>query len=85
MYKLKVSLFVIVCGLFYISEMRAQKLIGELTKDRTVSFNIGPSEKHQYTVSLEKDQFVFFRLLQKGADLLVTTYDPSHLAKRVTT
>ena len=58
------------------SIIHAQVQKGELLKDKLISSEITPAEKHQYNISLEKDQFVFFRLMQKGVDVEITTYDP---------
>ena len=58
------------------STIHAQVQKGELIKDKLISSEITPAEKHQYNISLEKDQFVFFRLMQKGVDVEITTYDP---------
>ena len=48
---------------------------GELIEGKTAFSEITPNEKHQYKVNLAKDQFAFFRLMQKGVDLRITTYD----------
>ena len=48
---------------------------GRLVESVPVSSEITPGEKHQYKVRLGKDQFGFFRLMQKGVDIMVTTYN----------
>lgn len=60
---------------FPISILQAQIKKGEIAKDKLVSSKFDTSEKHQYTINLNKNQFVFFKLLQKGIDLKVTTYN----------
>jgi len=49
---------------------------GELFKGKLTTSEITPTEKHHYNLSLEKDQFVFFKLMQIGVDMKITTYDP---------
>lgn len=55
--------------------IQAQVQKGELFKGKLTSSEITSNEKHQYTINLEKDQFVFFKLMQQGIDLQVTTYN----------
>lgn len=55
--------------------IQAQIQKGELVKGNLTTSEINPSEKHHYQIDLEKDQFVFFRLMQKGVDMKITTYD----------
>ena len=55
-------------------QIRAQNK-GLLLEKVPVSSEIAPGERHQYKVRLGKDQFAFFRLMQKGVDILVTTYN----------
>lgn len=65
-------------ALLFISPMailHAQIEKGELFKGKLISSPISPTEKHQYQIRLEKDQFVFFKLMQKGVDIKITTYD----------
>ncbi len=64
--------------LFLFSQMSivlAQNQKGELTIGKTISSDIAPNEKHKYKVSLSNDQFAFFKLMQKGVDMKITTYD----------
>ncbi len=58
-----------------ISIIQAQIQKGELFKGKSTTSEITPTEKHQYTINLEKDQYVFFKLMQKGVDIKITTYD----------
>lgn len=58
-----------------ISFIQAQIEKGELFKGKRAISEISPTEKHHYTINLEKDQFAFFRLMQKGVDMKITTYD----------
>ncbi len=59
-----------------ISILQAQIQKGALVTGKVTSSEITPAEKHRYTIPLEKDQFVFFKLMQKGVDMKITTYDP---------
>ena len=56
--------------------LRSQTAQNELQKGKTVFREINSGEAHQYIVKLEADQFVFFKLIQQGIDLIITTYDP---------
>jgi len=57
------------------SLVNAQIQKGELLKGKPVSSEISPNEKHQYKVNLEKNKFVFFKLMQRGVDMKINTYD----------
>ena len=57
------------------SKIQAQIEKGELVKDKPISSKFDTSEKHQYTINLENNQFAFFKLMQDGIDLKVTTYN----------
>lgn len=69
--KSKVTLFII----FLSVSLNAQFLKGELSKGSPISAEILPTETHQYKVVMAQDQFAFFKLMQKGVDLKITTYD----------
>lgn len=58
-----------------ISTIQAQIEKGELVKDKPISSKFDTNEKHQYTVNLKNNQFAFFKLMQDGIDLKVTTYN----------
>ncbi|MCL6273291.1 serine hydrolase [Muricauda sp. 2012CJ35-5] len=58
-----------------ISLIQAQIQKGVLPQDKPISSNFNTGEKHHYTVNLENDQFAFFKLMQDGIDLKVTTYN----------
>jgi len=58
-----------------ISTIQAQIEKGELVQGKLTGSEIASNEKHQYTINLKEDQFVFFKLMQKGIDLKVTTYN----------
>jgi CubicO group peptidase (beta-lactamase class C family) len=73
-YLIRLSLLLLV--LTPVSIIQAQTQKGELFKGQSTTSEITPSEKHQYSIDLEKDQFAFFRLMQKGVDMKITTYDP---------
>lgn len=69
----------IVCNLFFCLSLNvalAQVQKGELLKGKTISTEIAPKEQHKYSVNLEKNQFAFFKLMQKGVDVKITTYTP---------
>jgi CubicO group peptidase (beta-lactamase class C family) len=76
MKKLLIKFSLLLLMIMQMSTIHAQVQKGELIKDKLISSEITPAEKHQYNISLEKDQFVFFRLMQKGVDVEITTYDP---------
>ena len=60
----------------HINLVQAQIQKGLLTKEKVITSEISPNEKHQYKVKLGKDQFAFLKLMQKGVDMKITTYDP---------
>lgn len=62
-------LFIPICN------VQAQLEKGELLQGKVNKSQITSDEKHQYTINLTKDQYVFFRLMQEGIDLKVTTYN----------
>ena len=49
---------------------------GPLTRGKLITAEIHPAEKHIYELNLDKDQFVLLKLVQKGVDMKITTYDP---------
>jgi CubicO group peptidase (beta-lactamase class C family) len=58
-----------------ISNVHAQIEKGQLVQGKLIESVITSEENHQYTINLKKDQFVFFKLMQDGIDLKVTTYN----------
>ncbi len=70
-----ISAAIIFSLLFQFSALQAQVQKGALIKGKTVAMEIAPQERHQYAVNLEKNQFAFFRLMQAGVDLKITTFD----------
>ncbi len=58
-----------------ISVVKAQIQKGKLANDKQITSNITPSEEHQYKVTLKKNQYAFFKLMQHGVDVKVITYD----------
>ncbi len=48
---------------------------GFLKKNKVVKAEISYNEKHRYQIKLKKNQFAEFRLMQKGIDLMITTYN----------
>lgn len=76
---MKSPLSVLVFSLLFIFQANwteAQTKKGELTVGKSISSEISPAEKHQYIVTLNNNQFSFFKLMQKGVDLKITTYSP---------
>ncbi len=65
------------CILLSSNLLQAQMRKGELKKAKTVSSEISANQKHHYTVSLDANQFAFFKLMQQGVDIRVSTYDPT--------
>ena len=76
MQSVKKIVSVFVFFLIQISVLQAQVQKGELVKGKTVSSEIAKGIKHNYSISLDKDQFAIFYLMQKGIDLKITTFDP---------
>ena len=72
-----IKLTVILFFLLQINSIQSQIQKGELRKDKTITTEIVPGEKHQYKVKLKKDQFAFIKLMQLGVDVIITTYDTS--------
>ena len=72
--KITTTLGFFLCLFFTTALAQVQK--GELLKGKTVSAEIVPKEQHRYSISLEKNQFAFFKLMQEGVDVKVTTYTP---------
>jgi CubicO group peptidase (beta-lactamase class C family) len=64
------AILLIIC---FSQQLKSQDKQFELIKGQKVSALLTAGEKHTYTVKLEKDQFAFFRLVQKGVDALITT------------
>lgn len=62
--------------LFQVNIFQAQIKKGELQKGELVTAEISKDEKHQYVLKLKADQYAFIKLLQKGIDLKITTYNP---------
>ena len=58
-----------------ICNLQAQIEKGQLVQGKLIESEITSDENHQYTINLKKDQFVFFKFMQDGIDLKVTTYN----------
>lgn len=56
--------------------LKSQDKQSTLVKGQKVSEILKAGDKHRYTLSMESNQFAFFRLNQKGVDALITTIDP---------
>lgn len=68
----KVTAILILSSLAAQSEAQTNK--GEL-KEVVISSEISSNEIHQYELKLNKDQFAFIKLMQKGVDVIVTTFN----------
>lgn len=67
-------LFLIVAGISM--AITAQEPKRELKKGETVNAFISENESHRYRLHMKKDQYALLEIMQKGVDLIVTTYDP---------
>ncbi len=56
--------------------LQSQTGQNELRQGITISRAIKPGEAHQYSIKLDANLFAFFRLIQQGIDVTITTYDP---------
>lgn len=65
------------CILLSSNLLQAQIQKGELKKATKASAEISADQKHHYTVTLGANQFAFFKLMQQGVDIRISTYDPS--------
>ncbi len=73
------SAILVVLSAFLIYPVRttdAQVPKGELVLGKKVTDTIKPGEKHSYKITLRKNRFAFFKLLQEGVDIMLTSYDP---------
>ena len=61
--------------IFTTGTITGQDFKGELIKGKSVTSDINPGEDHRYYIDLEQDQFVFLKLLQRGVDMKISTYD----------
>ncbi|MBX2875507.1 MAG: beta-lactamase family protein [Saprospiraceae bacterium] len=77
MRNLKFGLTSLLCLILQMGFLQAQIQKGDLKKGKTASAEISPNEKHHYTVTLGPNQYAFFRLMQQGVDMKITTYDPA--------
>jgi len=71
----KFKIIISLCLLFLVYRSQAQISKGELKLGKLVSSEIASNDKHQYTVHLKKNQFVFLNLMQKGVDVKITTFN----------
>jgi len=75
---MKISKIQILTALFIsiqLSTTYAQIQKGDLVLNKTISSEFLLAEKHQYKVKLDKDQFAFFKVMQKGVDLKIVSYN----------
>lgn len=57
-------------------KLQAQEQRGLLIVGKKVIATIGTGQKHVYKIRLEKNQFALLKIVQKGVDTKVMTYDP---------
>ncbi len=64
-------------GILAISFMNSfgQTIQKELVLNKAIQADISSGEKHSYFLKLNKDQFVVLNLMQKGVDVVITTFD----------
>ena len=75
MNQITIKLTLLLLLLIPISNIHAQIEKGQLVQGELIKSEITSDENHQYTINLKKNQFVFFKLMQDGIDLKVTTYN----------
>jgi len=76
--KMKIILcrtYVLLIAFLTVNLSLAQSEKGKLEIGKTQSHKTTSEEKHYFTLDLKKDQFIFLKVLQKGVDLQITTYD----------
>ena len=61
-----------------ISFVRSQSVSVILVPGMTYKNRLNKNEKHDYSISLNKGEFLEVTVLQKGVDLVVDTYNPSN-------
>ena len=71
-----ITLFAFLLTVSFSMTLKSQDKQSELIKGQKVSELLKSGEKHKFIVKLEKNQFAFFRLVQKGVDAMITTLDP---------
>ena len=69
--KLSVFLFII----SPIASIQSQISKGNLSKGQLITAEIHPNEKHSFDLNLDKDQFVLLKLMQRGVDMKISTFD----------
>jgi CubicO group peptidase (beta-lactamase class C family) len=75
----KLFILPLIAGLLvsYPGVLSAQDNKGDLNIHERISYEMEPDGSHQFTLELEQDQFVLLKLMQRGMDLLITTFDPA--------
>lgn len=71
--KLKLALILMLFLHLNVSKAQIQK--GELNKSKVAQSEISPNDTHQYQVTLQSNQFAFFKLSQLGVDMKISTFD----------
>jgi len=71
----KTKLTLLIFTLFPINLVATESEKWILEEHEEVQSEIKDSDKHRYDIALTKDQFAEFRLVQKGGDLMITTFD----------
>jgi CubicO group peptidase (beta-lactamase class C family) len=72
---LKVCVFFIAFQSMQPFTLNAQINKGYLKNYSIIDATISSNERHRYKVKMEKDEFASFRLMQRGVDVMITTYD----------
>jgi CubicO group peptidase (beta-lactamase class C family) len=70
-----IALFFVLFCCIHTSGLKAQTKQSELLIGAHISTVLKPGEKHQYTLKLKDEQFAFIKLVQKGVDIIITSYD----------
>ena len=72
---LKACIFFFAILSIQIFTLNAQISKGYLKNHSLVNATISSNERHLYKIKMEKEEFVSFRLMQQGVDVMITTYD----------
>lgn len=72
---MKKTLLVLLIFQMGMLQIFGQEQKGILTKGKRISAQITTGQKHLYKIKLDKDQYAFLQVMQKGADVKVTAFD----------
>lgn len=76
MRKTSIALFLLLFCFITSASAQLKNNQPSLAPGKNISAEIAPGEIHNYSVDLKKDQYAFFRLMQKGVDVQISTYGP---------